>query len=435
MSTSNKVVFPMNGETCASKTAFKRFTRDTNVGPVKWGMIGLATYAKIGDGPDVLVAVNPLSSFRLNHSPGTLKVLVRLADMIRSERGGDIPIGPVDGTWPLHSRALDYVLDQAFRWIHASDYPDHHNVQLLDRLRKNVPEHHMPGHYYAPVFVLDGFGCNLTDRGQVTMRLLARSRGWVPSNYDLDAFEAGLFAAESGLKLMVVNTTEGPVLGSMWEDVKVEMILRRGHAPSVINADWFMRLWDYFIPPSMRFCVGSEARLGASLGWGDGSVDADDIDPDEHKVVFMKAAFANYNSTAEGDNMNEGRLSSESTLKQGAKMGGGGSTMGTLEGIDEPVTVGERTLIGALGNAGISLGADCVVAAGVAPQAGQRIYPEGPDEFVQWVLSHRDPDTEYEGEDYVYGRDLSGADGLQITGPALVVRPSKGSRHRNAGLY
>jgi len=63
----------------------------------------------------------------------------------------------------------------------------------------------------------------------------------------------------------------------------------------------------------------------------------------------------------------------------GSDVGGGSSIMGTLSGGGKDrVSVGERSLIGANSGIGISLGDDCVVAAGVYITAGSKLtLPDG----------------------------------------------------------
>jgi 2,3,4,5-tetrahydropyridine-2-carboxylate N-succinyltransferase len=63
----------------------------------------------------------------------------------------------------------------------------------------------------------------------------------------------------------------------------------------------------------------------------------------------------------------------------GSDIGGGASIMGTLSGGGkERITVGERCLIGANAGIGISLGDDCVVAAGAYITAGSKLtLPDG----------------------------------------------------------
>jgi 2,3,4,5-tetrahydropyridine-2-carboxylate N-succinyltransferase len=77
--------------------------------------------------------------------------------------------------------------------------------------------------------------------------------------------------------------------------------------------------------------------------------------------------------------MVEGRISSGVVVGDGSDIGGGASIMGTLSGGGkEVISIGERTLLGANSGAGISLGNDCVIEAGVYITAGSKILlPDG----------------------------------------------------------
>jgi 2,3,4,5-tetrahydropyridine-2-carboxylate N-succinyltransferase len=75
----------------------------------------------------------------------------------------------------------------------------------------------------------------------------------------------------------------------------------------------------------------------------------------------------------------EGRISAGVVVGDGSDIGGGASIMGTLSGGGkEVVSVGRRCLLGANAGIGISLGDDCVVAAGCYVTAGTRVtLPDG----------------------------------------------------------
>jgi len=93
----------------------------------------------------------------------------------------------------------------------------------------------------------------------------------------------------------------------------------------------------------------------------------------------MHEGFVNYNAGTLGTAMVEGRISAGVTVGDGSDVGGGASIMGTLSGGGKAViTVGENSLIGANAGIGISLGNDCVVAAGTYVTAGSKVtMPDG----------------------------------------------------------
>jgi len=114
----------------------------------------------------------------------------------------------------------------------------------------------------------------------------------------------------------------------------------------------------------VRIADGDRVRLGAYLSAG---------------TTVMHEGFVNFNAGTLGKSMVEGRISSGVVVGDGSDIGGGASIMGTLSGGGkEVISIGERTLLGANSGAGISLGDDCVIEAGVYITAGSKILlPDG----------------------------------------------------------
>jgi len=176
---------------------------------------------------------------------------------------------------------------------------------------------------------------------------------------------------------------------------------------SVTSVDKFPRMTDYVVPSGVRIGDADRVRLGAHLAEG---------------TTVMHEGFVNFNAGTLGHAMVEGRISAGVVVGDGTDVGGGASIMGTLSGGGkEVISVGERSLIGANAGIGISLGDDCVVAAGTYVTAGSKVrLPDGT---------------------VVKASQLSGENGLQFwtnseTG-ALEVRP-RGERtgiELNADLH
>ena len=93
----------------------------------------------------------------------------------------------------------------------------------------------------------------------------------------------------------------------------------------------------------------------------------------------MHEGFCNFNAGTLGGAMIEGRISQGVVIGSDSDVGGGASIMGTLSGGgEEVISVGERSLIGANGGIGISIGDDCIVEAGLYITAGTLVtLPEG----------------------------------------------------------
>jgi 2,3,4,5-tetrahydropyridine-2-carboxylate N-succinyltransferase len=150
------------------------------------------------------------------------------------------------------------------------------------------------------------------------------------------------------------------------------------------------------MPSGVRIADADRVRLGAHLAPG---------------TTVMHEGFVNFNAGTLGASMVEGRISAGVVVGDGSDVGGGASIMGTLSGGGkEVISVGQRCLIGANAGIGISLGDDCVVAAGTYVTAGSKVTM--PDGSVRKAA------------------DLSGQSGLlflhdSVTG-ALVVRQRVG---------
>jgi 2,3,4,5-tetrahydropyridine-2-carboxylate N-succinyltransferase len=169
---------------------------------------------------------------------------------------------------------------------------------------------------------------------------------------------SGLF----GLLSNVVWTNHGPCPVDGFEATRTKL---RARGPvTVYGVDKFPRMVDYVLPAGVRIADADRVRLGAHLAPG---------------TTVMHEGFVNFNAGTMGTSMVEGRISAGVLVGDGSDVGGGASIMGTLSGGGtEVISVGERCLIGANAGIGISLGDDCVVAAGAYITAGSKlVLPDG----------------------------------------------------------
>jgi 2,3,4,5-tetrahydropyridine-2,6-dicarboxylate N-succinyltransferase len=201
----------------------------------------------------------------------------------------------------------------------------------------------------------------------------------------------------------VVWTSAGPAAPEDFEATRLRLL---ADGPvTVLGVDKFPRMLDYVIPTGVRVADADRVRLGAHLGEG---------------TTVMHEGFVNYNAGTLGASMVEGRISAGVVVGDGSDVGGGASIMGTLSGGgSEVITVGERCLVGANAGIGISLGDDCVVAAGTYVTAGSKVT--------------------LPGGRVVKARELSGQDGLlfwqnSVTGALEVVDRSGGTGRSWTGL-
>ncbi len=185
--------------------------------------------------------------------------------------------------------------------------------------------------------------------GWLRLHLLSH-RLVVPQGQNLE----GLF----GLLTNVVWTDGGPCAVDDFDATRLRA-LDGGRQLNVLGVDKFPRMTDYVVPSAVRIADCSRVRLGAHLAAG---------------TTVMHEGFVNYNAGTLGASMVEGRISAGVVVGDGSDIGGGASIMGTLSGGGtEVVSIGRRCLLGANSGVGISLGDDCVVAAGCYVTAGTKL--------------------------------------------------------------
>lgn len=202
--------------------------------------------------------------------------------------------------------------------------------------------------------VVDDLAAPPVDTLDVWLRLHALSHRLVrPREANLD----GVF----GLLPNVVWTDRGPCPVEGFEDTRLRAAAH-GVRLTVFGVDKFPRMVDYVVPTGVRVADADRVRLGAHLAPG---------------TTVMHEGFVNYNAGTLGASMVEGRISAGVVVGDGSDVGGGASIMGTLSGGGtEVVSIGRRCLLGANAGVGISLGDDCVVAAGCYVTAGTKVTLE-----------------------------------------------------------
>jgi 2,3,4,5-tetrahydropyridine-2-carboxylate N-succinyltransferase len=202
--------------------------------------------------------------------------------------------------------------------------------------------------------VINDLAAPPADTVEVWLRLHLLSHRLVqPHGQNLD----GIF----GLLTNVVWTTLGPCSVDGFELTRLRA-REAGHEIHVLGVDKFPRMVDYVVPPGVRIADGDRVRLGAHLAAG---------------TTVMHEGFVNFNAGTLGVSMVEGRIAAGVVVGDGSDVGGGASIMGTLSGGGkEVVSIGRRCLLGANAGIGISLGDDCIVAAGCYVTAGTKLVLE-----------------------------------------------------------
>jgi 2,3,4,5-tetrahydropyridine-2-carboxylate N-succinyltransferase len=230
----------------------------------------------------------------------------------------------------------------------------HHEPETLTAMSGYDPVRDV--HTIVVRTVIDDLQQPPLDTYDVYLRLHLLSHRLVkPHSIDL----SGIF----GLLTNVVWTSIGPCPVDGFESVRARA-RAAGVQVAVTSVDKFPRMTDYVVPSGVRIADADRVRLGAHLAAG---------------TTVMHEGFVNYNAGTLGTAMVEGRISAGVVIGEGSDVGGGASIMGTLSGGGtEVVSVGEHSLIGANAGIGISLGDDCVVAAGTYVTASSKVtLPDG----------------------------------------------------------
>lgn len=172
-----------------------------------------------------------------------------------------------------------------------------------------------------------------------------------------------------------------------------------GNYPHIVYIDKFPRYLSHIVPKdnATRVLDSSKVRLGAHLAEG--------------TVVMPGASYINFNAGTLGAVMVEGRISSSVRVGAGSDVGGGASILGVLSGTNgNPISVGEKCLLGANSTTGVPLGDNCIVDAGLAILEGTKVFISEPN---RKALKEVNPSFNFSREIYK-ARELSGLNGLHF---------------------
>lgn len=197
----------------------------------------------------------------------------------------------------------------------------------------------------------------------------------------------------------------------------------KGWYPNIVSVDKFPRYLSHIIPAdNTRILDSSKVRMGASLASG--------------TTVMPGASYINFNSGTEGSTMVEGRISSSVIVGANSDIGGGASILGVLSGTNaNPISIGQRCLLGANSVVGIPLGDDCIVDAGIAILEGTKVFI---DDKYKVELSQLN--TKFNFEKNVYnGLELANLNGLHYrqvsTNGQIIAKVSKRAIKLNSDLH
>ncbi len=172
-----------------------------------------------------------------------------------------------------------------------------------------------------------------------------------------------------------------------------------GKYPNIVFIDKFPRYLSHIVPNdnATRILDSSKVRFGAHLAPG--------------TVVMPGASYINFNAGTLGAVMVEGRISSSVRVGAGSDVGGGASILGVLSGTNgNPISVGEKCLLGANSTTGVPLGDNCIVDAGLAILEGTKVFISEPN---RKALKEINPSFDFSREIYK-ARELAGLNGLHF---------------------
>lgn len=243
------------------------------------------------------------------------------------------------GAYVLSAEAL--LKASAFAQNVASSLPDGDLSRILERLSHSVRP-------IVVTFITEDKQPSSTDEVYLKLTLLSM-RLVKPRAIELE----GLFKVLP----TVAWTSEGAIDLDELPSRQLEARLG-GRFLEVYAIDKFPMMINHVVPSQIRIADGARVRLGAYLGPG---------------TTVMQEGFVNFNAGTEGPNMVDGRIQAGAFVEAGSDLGGACSVMGTLYRDGTTITIGRDCVIGANAGAGISLGDECTIEAGLYVTSGTKV--------------------------------------------------------------
>ena len=270
-----------------------------------------------------------------------------------------------EAVYTIDGEFLEKALDMFAPYIAEAndDLSKHLNVQaitavsrvqemLSDPMRANGNIFGNLNYTYRVVFIYEDTAVETVEAGYLKLYALSETK--------------------SGIRTLNLDGLFGKLTNCAWtiagEPIELETLEARsiemkafGQYPPIMAVDKFPRMLQHVIPnENVRILDSSKVRMGAHLAAG--------------TVVMPGASYINFNAGTNGKVMVEGRISSSAIVGANSDVGGGASILGVLSGTDgDPITVGEKCLLGANSTCGISLGNGCIIDAGVAILPGTKV--------------------------------------------------------------
>ena len=228
----------------------------------------------------------------------------------------------------------------------------HRNLQNLILMGEILEHEKEPEFEFVLTIIFDDSAPKSVESAYLKLYLLSLNKV-MPRSLNLD----GIF----GIMPNLAWDEYGRPLELEWLRENEIWLKMSGVYPKISFVDKFPRFLSHIVPnDSVRILDDAKVRFGASIGDG--------------TTIMPGASYVNFNAGTLGKAMIEGRVSSSVVVGNGSDVGGGASILGVLSGTNgNPVSIGERCLLGANSVTGISLGDDCVVDGGVAILEGTKI--------------------------------------------------------------
>lgn len=253
---------------------------------------------------------------------------------------------------PLTLDFLAQAMDAFAPFVTEAQGEKHRNVQVVQSLQTLIKGGKASADDFRVVFLFEDKPPQTVPG--IYLKLMALSSGKAPlRGLNLD----GIF----GKLENVAWAGHKPYELAWLREYEIDMKLA-GTYPAIEYVDKFPRYLMHVIPvDNTRILDGSKVRFGAQLAAG--------------TTVMPGASYINFNAGTLGPAMVEGRISSSAIVGANSDVGGGASILGVLSGGNaNPISVGEKCLLGANSVTGIPLGHGCIVDAGVSVLAGTRVF-------------------------------------------------------------
>ena len=297
-----------------------------------------------------LNATYAVVNFRENFK--TLALMLWAISEIYAKNGKKFSLDDSECVFVLNKKIISKALKIFEFLVSEAKGNAHRNLQNLVLMGEILDHEKEPEFEFVLTIIFDDSAPKSVESAYLKLYLLSLNKV-MPRSLNLD----GIFSIMPNLAW----DEYGRPLELEWLRENEIWLKMSGVYPKISFVDKFPRFLSHIVPnDSVRILDDAKVRFGASIGDG--------------TTIMPGASYVNFNAGTLGKAMIEGRVSSSVVVGNGSDVGGGASILGVLSGTNgNPVSIGERCLLGANSVTGIPLGDDCVVDGGVAILEGTKI--------------------------------------------------------------